>query len=464
MRSHLSPLDAVLLELEQEDEAAHMQVGWVAFFDPLPNGERPSLEKLREQVRERIGETSMLRRRLSMPRVNPLSLPVWLPDPDFDVGQLIDRAHLPQPGGEAELTDWLDDYFSRRLDRSRPLWETTLLEGLEGNRWALVSKLHHCLIDGISGANLVAALVDVEPEPTPEETQKKLSVLVSWFREEATRGVLMRLRGVVGEAVGGGVDATLHPHKVREIHLRSRATAETLIRNELTPAPPTSLNQPIGPNRRLATVDLPLADLERVKQELGGTLNDVVLAAIAGGLRRLFEQRGEDVDYVRMMVPVGLRQAGKALTAGNEVSSLFVDLPIAEPEPLVRYHAIAAMTEKLRGDNGSADTDLAAQLAGLPSPLTQTVVARLAFAPHLSNITIASVPVSPFTLYALGAPMQRLTPLIPIFSDHALGVAVVSYDDRVSFGLHADRDAVPDLELVRAGIEETLRELSRVAV
>ncbi|HMI80189.1 MAG TPA: wax ester/triacylglycerol synthase domain-containing protein, partial [Solirubrobacterales bacterium] len=236
MRSHLSPLDGVFLELEEADDAAHMHVGWALVFDPPPGGERPSLEKLREQVRERLGETSMLRRRLSMPRVGHLALPVWLPDPDFDVGQLIRRASLPRPGGEEELMDWLGDYFSHRLDRTRPLWETTLLEGLEGGRWALVSKLHHCLIDGISGANLVGALLDAEPEPTPEETQKKLAALVSWFGEEATRGVLMRLRGVVGEAASGGVDAGVHPQKVTEILSQSRAMAEKLVRDELAPA------------------------------------------------------------------------------------------------------------------------------------------------------------------------------------------------------------------------------------
>jgi diacylglycerol O-acyltransferase len=463
MRSHLSPLDAVLLEIEQADQTAHMHVGWAVVFDPLPSGERPSLEKLREQVRGRIAESSMLRRRLSMPRVGPLSLPVWLPDPDFDVGRLIRHASLPQPGGERELMDWLGAHFSHRLDRARPLWETTLLEGLEGNRWALVSKLHHCLIDGISGASLGAALVDTEPEPTPEETQKKLAALVSWFQEESTRGVLMRLRGVVGEAVGG-VDAEVHPQNVREILSRSRAMAETLVRDELTPAPRTSLNEPIGASRRLAAVDVPLEDVQRVKRELGGTDNDVVLAFAAGGLRRLFEHRGEEVDHVRMMVPVGLRQASEALSLGNKVSSLFVDLPIAEPDPLLRYRKIVAATEEVRSGEAVAGTDAAVKLAGLAPSLVQTVVAQLAFMPRLSNVTITAVPLSPITLYALGAPLRRVIPRVPIFSAHALGVAAVSYDDGVFFGLNADRDSVPDLGVMRDGIEDAFRDLARVAV
>ena len=463
MRSHLSPLDAVLLEIEQEDRAAHMQISWAIVFDPLPSGKRPSLEKLREQVQRRIGETSMLRRRLSTPRVDRLSLPVWLPDPDLDVGRLIHHASLPGAGGEKELMDWLGDYSSQRLDRARPLWETTLLEGLEGDRWALVSKIHHCLGDGISGASLVGALLDVEPEPTPAETEKKLAWLVSWFREESTRGVLMRLRGVVGEAARGGVDATVHPQEVPEILSRSRSMAETLIRNELEPAPPTSLNKPIGTSRRPAAVSLPLEDMKRVMRELGGTVNDVVLAVTAGGLRRLFEHRAEEVEYVRIMVPVDLRQASEALTLGSQVSSLFVDLPVSEPDPLARYRKITAATERLRSGNAAAAPVTGIKLAGLTPPLVQTVVARLAYTPRLFNLTIPSAPVSPFTLYALGAPLRRVIPLLPIFSDHALGVVAVSYDDDVFFGLNADRDAVPDLEVMRAGIEEALAELGKLA-
>ncbi len=462
MRSHLSPLDGVLLELEEDDDAAHMHYGWALVFDPPPGGGRPSLERLREQVRERLGETSMLRRRLSMPRVGRLGLPVWLPDPDFDVGQLIRRASLPEPGGEEELMDWLGDYFSHRLDRSRPLWETTLLEGLEGGRWALVGKIHHCLVDGISGANLVAATIDAEPEPTPEETQRKLAALVSWFGEESARGVLMRLRGVVGEGVSGGVDAAVHPQKVTEILSQSRALAEKLARDELTEAPTTSLNEPIGASRRLAAVDVPLAGAEQVTRELGGTVNDVVLALVAGGLRRLFERRAEEVDRVRIMVPVGLRQASEALALGNRVCSLFVDLPLSEPDPQRRYRKIVAATEELRsGEVAGADT--APRLAGLAPPLVQTVVARLAFTPRLFNVAITALAVSPFPLYSLGAQVRRVVPLAPIFSAHALAVTAVSYNGDIHFGLNADRDSVPDLAEMQRGIEDSLSELQSVS-
>ncbi|HET9591811.1 MAG TPA: wax ester/triacylglycerol synthase domain-containing protein, partial [Solirubrobacterales bacterium] len=161
MSTKLSPLDAAFLELEESDSSAHMHIGSALVFDPLPGGARPSLEKLRDQVRERLGPLPRFRRHLSTAQVRPLSLPSWEAGGDFDPAELVRHAVLPAPGGEDELMEWLGDFFSHRLDRSRPLWETTLLEGLEGGRWALVTKVHHCLIDGISGAGVTAALLDV---------------------------------------------------------------------------------------------------------------------------------------------------------------------------------------------------------------------------------------------------------------------------------------------------------------
>jgi diacylglycerol O-acyltransferase len=462
MRSHLSPLDAVFLELEQEDEAAHLHIGWAMVFDPPPDGRRPSLEQLREQVRERIGRESILRRRLSTPRVGLLSLPVWLPDPDFDVGQLIRPATLPEPGGEAELSDWLGVYFARRLDRSRPLWETTLLEGLEGGRWALVSKVHHCLIDGVSAAILAAALLDDAPEP--EEGLTAFAELIDSLGQESERAVLSRLRGVVGEKISGGIDASLDAYEALSIVSRSRTMAAAIARDELTPTAPTSLNGTVGTSRRLAMVEAPLEDVKRVKRELGGTAGSVLLAATAGGLRRLFEQREEDVDHIRAMLPIGLRRASESLDGGDKLSSLFVDLAVSEPDPLLRYRKICAATGALKSGETSSGAAAQVGLAGMAPSLVQSVIARLSFTPGLFNLTVTNVPTAATNLYALGAPLRRAIPLIPIFSGNALGVAVVSYDGTAFFGLNADRDAVPDLDLVRTGIEETIHDLARVAV
>lgn len=474
MDPHLTPLDAAFLELEQADDSAHMHIGWAMVFDPLPGGGAPSIEAIRRQTGARLDALPRFRHRLSSPRVGRLSLPTWVPDPDFNLETLMRRASLPAPGGEAELMDWLGDFFSHRLDRAHPLWETTLLDGLEGGRWALVTKAHHCLVDGISGASVVTALLDAEPEPAPEATTLvELATAAekggSGHSEEGEetdedgdgRGALGRIRG----ALGSGVDTALHPRRALSVIGRSRAMVETLIRDEMIAAPRTSLNVGIGGSRRMAAVDVPLADLKLIKNSLGGTVNDVILSATAGGIGRLLAERGEgaSVSHIRAMVPINVRRASETLALGNRVSSFFVDLPVAEPNPLLRYRKVAAAMGDLKRSGAAAGTDALIEVAGLTPPLVQSVLARLAFTPRLFNVTITNVPGSPTTLYALGAPMRRVIPLVPIFSGHALGVAVVSYDGGVTFGLNADREAVRDLEVMRAGLESSLAELSRLA-
>lgn len=457
MRSHLSPLDATFLEIEETDPAAQVQIGWANVFDPVPGGGSPCLETLREQARSRLEDASVLRRRLSAPRVAQLSLPIWLPDPALDVGQMINRAVLPDPGGEEQLLDWLGDHFSRRLDRSLPLWEVTLLEGLEGGRWALAFKVHYCLVDGFSAANLAAALVDAEPQP--EEGTTTLSEIVAALGEEEERAALTRLRGVLGV---GGIDAEIQPHDVAAILWRSQVISSRLARQQLEPPQPTSLNCSTGTRRRLSALDVSLEALERMGREMGGTANDVLMTATAGGLRRLFEQRGEGVERVRAILPLNLRRASESLVLGEEVSSLFVELAVSEPDPFRRCRQIAAAAcEAWEGATSVANGGL--NRTDLTQPLIQSVIARLAFTPGLFNITIANIPAFPIGLYSLGAPMQRVIPMIPLCSGQALAVATGGYNGRVYFGLNADPDAVPELDLVRTGIEETLHDLSRVA-
>ncbi len=461
MADRLTPLDTAFLELEEADESAHMHIGWAMVFDPLPEGGEPSLEDLRRQTAERLELLPHFLLRLSSPRVGNFSLPTWEPDPGFDIATHMRHATLPAPGGEAELLDWLGDFYSHRLDRAHPLWETTLLDGLEDGRWALVTKVHHCLVDGISGVGVVNALLDAEPDPPPGSKGLVPPPAQPGHAEEADRSALAKLAG----AVGGGVDTALHPRKLASALSRSRSMAEMVVREELIGAPHTSLNEPIGGMRRLAAVDVSLDELKSIKCELGGTVNDVVLAAATGGLRRLFEHRGEgsDVDSIRAMVPVSLRQAHEELALGNRVSSLFIDLPVSEPDPLLHYRKIVAATKKLKGSDQAVGAEALIGVAGAAPPLIHSVVARLAFKPRLFNLTITNVPGPPATLYSLGAPMRRVVPLVPIFSGHAVGIAVVSYDGGVTFGLNGDRGTVPDLDVLKRGIEESLAELGRLA-
>jgi diacylglycerol O-acyltransferase len=459
MRSHLSPLDAVFLELEQADETLQLHFSWAAVFDPLPDGERPSLERLRDQVRRRLVGNAALRRRLSIPVVGTQAMPIWLPDPDLDVGTQVHHARLPEPGGEAELMAWIGGYVAQRLDRSRPLWEATLLEGLEGGAWALVGKIHQCMVDGVSGPYIVASLLDFHPET--EVDMAALGGMIDAMGSEVDNGVLWRVRGAVGEELSGGVDANLQPGRVAEIVSRSRQRFEAF-RGALPPVPPTSLNGPTGLDRRVASVEMPLAKAKGVSRGLGGRSADVALAAAAGGLRRLFESRHEEVERVRVAVPVSMRQAREAFAFGNDVAPLFIDLPLAEPDPVRRYRQIAAATAELRR-GGGPETEALLEAADAPAPLIQCAYARLAFTPGLYNLTAANVPTTPFPLYALGARLRRGIPLGSIFSGHNLGVAAITYDDTIHFGLIADAAAVPDLDVLRTGIEEAVSELAMVA-
>lgn len=469
MGDTLTPLDASFLELEEGDESSHMHVGWAMVFDPLPEGGTPSVERVREMLESRLEPLPRFRRRLSSPRTGRFSWPSWEPDPGFDIATHVRHATLPPPGGEAEMLDWLGDFYSHRLDRAHPLWEMTLLDGLAEGRWALAAKVHHSLVDGISGAWVTTAILDSEPLPAPRSNG-----LLAGLPPAAANGNGngnrngQGERGALAAVLAGaraGLDAARHPEKLRSVLSRSRALAEVLVRDELIGAPHTSLNVRIGGTRRLAMVELRLEDLKQVKRQFGGTVNDVVLAATAGGLRRLFEHRGEEIDAtsVRAMVPVSLRQASELLALGNRVTSLFVELPIAEPDPLLRYRKTAAAAEDLKSGNQAIGAETLMELAGAAPPLIHGVVAQLSFTPRLFNLTITNVPGPQTTLYALGAPLRRVFPLVPIFAGHAVGVAVVSYDGMVTFGLNADRCRVQDLEVLREGIEESLDELRNLA-
>ena len=461
MTDHLTALDAAFLELEEGDSSAHMHIGWTMVFDPLPGGGAPAVDEVRRLLEDRLSLLPRFRRRLSTPDTGALSWPTWIADEEFEIAAQVPHATLPEPGGQDELLEWLGGFYSRRLDRTRPLWEMTLLDGLSDGKWAIAVKVHHCLVDGMSGASVVGLMLDPESQPGPESK----GLLEAFQPPPDTEDGIYGPLSLVTHGVRAGVDLALHPGKLRDLLSRSRGIAELLVRDELRGAPRTSLNVPIGRNRRVAEMSVQLEELKAVKRELGGTVNDVVLAASVGGLRRLLESRGEEPDPrgVRAMVPVSVREASEALGLGNRVSSLFVELPAAEPDPHDRYRQTMAATEALKGGKQAAGAETLVDIAGLAPPVLHAAVARLSYTPRLFNVTITNVPGSPTTLYALGAPLRHIFPLVPIFAYHAVGIAVVSYDGEVVFGLNADRDTVPDLEVLVRGIADSLAELRDLA-
>ena len=452
VREQLTPLDAAFLELEQADECSHMHIGWAMVFDPELGAGAPDVDRVRALVDGRLEAMPRFRKRLSHPRAGGLRWPRWEPDAQFDIAAHVRHATLPAPGGDAELLDWLGDFYSHRLDRNRPLWEFTLLDGLAEDRWCIVTKVHHCLIDGMSGVSVTNLLLDNSPGTSPTgETPAGVPRAAGGHGSN---------RGLLARGAHAGVTLARHPRKLVDLMGQARALAEFIVRDEVIPASHTSLNVGIGGSRRLRYVSVPLDELKAVKSRLGGSVNDVVLAVAAGGLRRLFAARAEaPPGRFRVMVPVDVRRAAEQLGLGNRVSSLFVELPVNEGDPLARYGRTVEATQALKRSGMAAGAENLMEVAGVVPPVLHAALARLAFAPRLFNLTITNVPGPQETLYALGCPMRRVIPLVPIFANHAVGLAVTSYDGEVVFGLNADHGAMPDLDVLAGGIETSLDEL-----
>ena len=446
MAEHLSALDATFLELEQEDPSAHMHIGGLLIFDPRPDGTIPSAEELTAHLDARLGDLPRYHQRLSDSRVHGLRFPTWQFEADLDLREHVTRAALPAPGGRRELFEWVSDYWSHRLDRTRPLWDVVLLEGLESGGWALANRTHHCMVDGVGSMDVGYAVLDASPEPDEQ------------------RVAAMPERGHQ-HGLASTVIHALDPRGVPALVGRSRAAAEVLLRDELVPAPATSLNDPIGTLRRIDAVRFDLDDLKAIKNRLGGTVNDVALTTVTGALRSLLLYRNEVPPRrgLRAMVPMNIRDAAEQLGLGNRITSLFANLPVAESDPLRRYRAVVADTERLKTGREAAGTKAVIDLAALAPPAIHATLARTLFAKRLFNVTVTNVPGPPMTLYGLGSQLRDIYGLVPIAADHALGVAILSYDGGITFTVSADRHTMPDLDVFGTALEETFEELRSLA-
>ncbi len=462
----LTALDATFLELEEADDSAVMHIGGALSFAPLRGGGSPAIGEVREHLEQRLDRLPRYRQKLGAPRTGGLSWPSWEADQRFEIEAHVRHATLPSPGEESEFLEWISDFYSHRLDRSRPLWEIVLLDGLADGRWALVYKTHHCLVDGVGSVDLVGLLLDAEPEPpdasAPQSARESASI-------GASHGWLSYLSAPVGlltdaglAAARAGAHAVMHPREGLE---RSRDMIDLLFRDELIAAPSSSLNVPIGATRRIAAVHVELEELRAIRSVLGGTVNDVVLSAATGALRELLLARGEDPPRqgLRAMVPVNVRSEGDHGDLGNQVSSLFVGLPVAEADPLRRYQLVVGATEKLKAGGQALAASGLTGLTELAPPVLHAGLARMLFAKRLFNVTITNVPASPERIYAFGASMVDVVPIVPLAAEHALGIAVVSYAGAMTFGLCADRGTVPDLDVLTDGIVTSLDELATLA-
>jgi diacylglycerol O-acyltransferase len=448
----LSGLDASFLALEKD--GAHMHVGSVLVFE----GDAPPYEDLRAHVEARLHQVPRYRQRLAFP---PLAQarPVWVDDPHFNAGYHIRHTALPAPASEEELRRLAGRVFSQQLDRAKPLWEIWLVERVGDDRFALVCKTHHALVDGISGVDIVTVLFDLEPEPPPREPPPP------WYpRPEPSAATL------VGDALAERAGAPLEAARAAVSAVASPGRAAQLLRGlvsmaaaGVSGAPSSPLNTRIGSHRRYAWLDADLAQFKAIKNTLGGTVNDVVLTVVAGALRTHLMRRGGEPIELKAMVPVSVRADAERGALGNRVTTVYAPLPAQLPDPVERFRAVHSAIGDLKASGQAVGAEALTKLAGFAAPTVLDQAARLQARQRFFNLTVTNVPGPQFPLYMLGSRLQAFYPMVPLALNTALGIAIISYDGRLFFGLLGDYDAMPDLDDVAADLRAATAELSAAA-
>jgi WS/DGAT/MGAT family acyltransferase len=461
MAERLTSLDAQFLHLETP--SVHMHVGGLMILDPNTRPGGPlTFQDLRALVSKRIHLVKRFRQKVVGVPLN-LGRAIWVDDAHFDLDFHLRHSALPAPGSSTQLAEAVQRIGSRPLDRSKPLWELYFFEGLEDGHVATFSKMHHCMIDGISGIDIATLLLDftIEPravEPGPWAPQK----------EPEPRDVL----------IGGVLDTVTNPIRVgfdiAEAMLRAPSVAldqgrqyiggltSLLSRGD---APLSPLNRPIGPNRRFAFAEAPVADFKRVKDALGGTVNDVVLTVVAGALHKFLTKRGiRTVGMTqRAMVPVSTREQDQRGKLGNKITSLFADLPVGPMEPAERLKAIIELTKDLKSSHQAAGAAALMNAGTWAPPQLHALAARLMARRRFINLVVSNVPGPQVPLYLDGARMVLTYPFMPLGERCGLSIAVTSLSGVMGFGFTGDWDTIPDIEVVRDGLLASLDELLKAA-
>jgi diacylglycerol O-acyltransferase / wax synthase len=457
MHDRLTGLDTSFLQLERE--GAHMHVASTTIFEGPP----PAYPEFRDHIASRLHLVPRFRQRL---RSVPLAQgrPVWVDDPHLNLSYHVRHTSLPPPGSEQQLRVLAARTFSQELDRSKPLWEMWLIEGLSDGRFAVVGKSHHALVDGVAGMDITTVLFDVEPEPqggaageswVPQPEPSDAQLVAEALLERATSP---------GKIVRGVTRMVRRPRRVLEEAAENALAAGRFARVGMA-APRTPLNVEIGPHRRFAWVRASLVDLKRIKNSLGGTVNDVVLAAVTGALHRYLRDRGHPVEglELRAMVPVSVRAEGERGEAGNRVAAMMVPLPVSSADPAERMRLISERIGDLKASRQALGAEVLTELTNFAPPTIAAQAARLQSRQRFFNLVVTNVPGPQFPLYLLGRRMERIFPMVPLAKSQALCVGVFSYDGQVNFGLIGDYDALSDLDDVASDLAASLSELLEAA-
>jgi WS/DGAT/MGAT family acyltransferase len=441
-----------------------MHIGSVGVFDaPADGGGGVDIDRVHRLVSVLLDGFPRYRQRIEM--VPLLRHPVWVDDASFNLRYHVRHTRLPLPGDERQLKRLAGRLMSQQLDRGKPLWESWFVEGLEGNRFAVVFKVHHCMVDGVGGVEMTTAMLRGDPgaDPRLAESPAPFVPRPAPSPRELLRAELRhRLRGALG-FVGAAARGLAAPvRSARTVLDFTEGIAES-VATTIRPASPTPLGTDIGPHRRFDWTSMDLADVKAVKNRLGGTINDVVLAIVAGALRRYLAGRGVAVDRLdfRAMVPVNLR-AGYG-GAGNRVASVVVHLPLDEPDARRRFLRVRHEMEAVKH---SHQLDVVRAVESVTDWTFTTLIsqtARLVTVSQPFNVVVTNIPGPQFPLYFLGSRLLAAYPLVPIFRRLAVGVALFSYDGRLFWGLNGDWDAVPDLHVLVGAIDAELAVLRAAA-
>jgi WS/DGAT/MGAT family acyltransferase len=438
-----------------------MHVGAVMIFEGPP----PAREDFLAQIDSRLHLVPRYRQKLAFPRFE-MGRPVWVDDPRFNLGYHVRHTALPSPGGVEQLRRLAGRIFSQRLDRSKPLWEVWLVQGLEDNRFALINKTHHALVDGISGVDLATVLFDVSPVPSerPQEEDDWTPAPEPTQAELIAEGVKGAIRTPV-EIAGSLMKAVRDPGGTAQAAREAAEGIGEIVWAGLNPAPETPLNVPIGPHRRLWWLRSSLADFKAIKDALGGTVNDVVLTVVSGALGRWLRTRGVRTEglELRALVPVSIRAAGAESELGNQIAAMRGPLPVYATDPRDRLEIVKESMGHLKQSKQALGAEVIAGLNDFAPPTLLAQASRLNFSTRLFNLIVTNVPGPQFPLYLLGRELQELAPVAFLPEDHALAVAIMSYNGSVDFGLLADFDAMPDLDVFADYLDDALAELMQAA-
>ncbi|HYM54128.1 MAG TPA: wax ester/triacylglycerol synthase family O-acyltransferase [Solirubrobacteraceae bacterium] len=456
----LTALDSTFLHLEDRS-TAHMHVASVMVFE----GRAPTLQELVEHVVNRLHLVPRYRQRLSFVPLGQ-GRPVWTDDPHFNPYYHIRHTALPKPADDAALKRLAGRVFSQRLDRSKPLWEIWLVQSMSAERFALIAKTHHALVDGISGVDITTVLFDTAREPAPTAPASPWNAKPLPGPAKLLGEALLERTTVPGEMVRGARALVRAPRKaISQLKNALESVGATTLAGINAPAPPSPFNVDIGPHRRYTFLDADLAQFKAIKDSLGGTLNDVVLASVSLALGRYLRDHGHDTEglVLKAMVPVSVRPQSQRGALGNQVAAMWAPLPVGVENPADCLQRIAKAMEDLKHSGQAVGAQVLTNLAGFAPPTILSQAARLQARQPFFNLVVTNVPGPQFPLYLLGRRLLVLYPVVPLAQRQALGIAVMSYDGHLGFGLLGDYDSLPGLEEIAEDLKWAVASLARAA-